>query len=361
MTDPHDRDPHVAALLASVDVPDHRPGFWEGLRHRLDDDAAPATATVSASAGQEHDDHDHHHRDDHEDPFGPQGHGHEHDLVEPLRPRSNLRRVVSIAAVIAAVTLTASVVRQRQDAADRLRIAGPPDAKATTPSPPSSAPSTGATAPPPEVAVLDWLDAVGAGDTRAAAALTGPSSQAYVSSLGANLEGFLTEAGEGYGAWSTSPDRRTTEIDLGTEGGITRAVVVVSGTWTGEGTDGFRADALPVVRTADGPWLVEPWAFAPDAGGRLELVSPEPGEEGPGGLPPDGVIEVTAPGDGDFAFSLDDGEVVRVAGRRAAAGASTARFDPPGEMPSRSHLAVVAYLDGDGTFTALAFTFLVEG
>ena len=282
-------------------------------------------------------DHDHDHPD-----FGPHGHGHEHDLVEPLAPRTRLPRLLVIAAVIAAVTLAISVAR-RDDAE---AVARPP---ATT-TPDGS----------PEDAVRAWLRAVADGDNTTASEHTGPASQRAIDDAGGDLAGFLTEAGEGYGAWATSPDLEVTTVDLGTaDDGVARAVVVLAGTWSGEGDDGYRVDALPVARTADDPWRVEPWAFPQREGGRLEVVSPAPGV---GGLPPDAVLQATAPGDGDFTFRLDDAAPVDVAGTPAGTDRTTARFDPPGDMTSRTHLATIAYVDADrGTFTATAFTFLVEG
>ena len=136
-------------------------------------------------------------------------------------------------------------------------------------------------------------------------------------------------------------------------------VVVVSGTWTGEGQTTYRTDALPVVQDENGNWLVEPAAFDPAVGGRIELRSPTPGQDGLGGLPPDGEIEASAAGNGTFFFSLEDGWVVEVPGAPSGGGVR-GRWDPPGEMASRTHLLVVAYVDGD-TVTAVAGTFAVEG
>jgi hypothetical protein len=223
---------------------------------------------------------------------------------------------------------------------------------------PISPPVTAAAKPRPETAVARWLEALGAGNLEAAASLTGPRTVAYLDALGSDLEEYLTVAAEGYGAWAASPDRSTTEVDLGGVEGRPIAVVVVSGTRRSEGFTELRTDALPVVQSEDGTWLVEPVAFDPAVGGRLEITSPRVGEAGSGELPPDGVIEARAPGDGTFFFSLEDGEVVEVTGVDDNGGVR-AVWDPPGELATHTQLLVVAYVD-DETVAAVAATFDVE-
>jgi hypothetical protein len=114
------------------------------------------------------------------------------------------------------------------------------------------------------------------------------------------------------------------------------------------------------VQVEDGSWLVEPVAFDPAIGGRIELVAPAPLPSPPGGLDtmvPDGVVSVAAPGAGTFFFSLDDGPVAQVTGE-GAAGTTHAEWDPPGEMPAQQHLLVIAYVNGS-TISAFAGTFEV--
>jgi hypothetical protein len=111
----------------------------------------------------------------------------------------------------------------------------------------------------------------------------------------------------------------------------------------------------------DGSWLVEPVAFDPSVGGRIELVAPAPMPVPPGGLEsmtPDGVVSVAAPGGGSFFFSLDNGPVEQVAGE-GAAGTTRAEWDPPGEMPAETHQLVITYVNGR-TISAFAGTFEVR-
>ncbi|MDQ3108130.1 MAG: hypothetical protein M3Q68_10045 [Actinomycetota bacterium] len=346
-----DRDPMISRALRDLPVPDHGAGFWERLEAQLDPQPGRfGDEPVDEPVDEPGD-----------------GHGVEDEALPtvvawPGRPaqRRGLR-VFAVAAVVIGLVAVATMLTSTSPD-ERLRTADGPETTVTT----SGAVVT--TAPPPpstataDVAVLEWLDAVGAGDTKAAAALTGARSVAYIEALGANLDGFLIEAGEGFGGWAESPDRSTTEVDLNTADGEEIVIVVVSGTWTGEGPDGFRTDAIPAVRRANGSWAVEPFAFDPEVGGRLEIESPTPAaEQGFNGLAPDAVLAAGAPGDGTFHFSLDDEPPTVVPGRKTSGrGGVRASFDPPGDLRSRTHLFVIAYVDG-ATVTAFAGTFAVEG
>ncbi|HVF31836.1 MAG TPA: hypothetical protein VM933_02255, partial [Acidimicrobiales bacterium] len=286
--------------------------------------------------------------------------------VTPLR-----RRLLSVAAVLLVVSAAVATFAREQES-PRVRVAGPGIPTATSTTPTTSGPATtlatpttdaGPGAPTPDAALLAWIDAVGAGDIPAAIALTGPRSAAYVDALtgGAGLDGFLVEAGEGYGAWADSPDRKTTEVELDPSAGEEITVVILTGTWTGEGGPGFRTDAIPVVRTR-GRWVVEPWAIDPATGGRIEVLSPSPAEEdGFNGLDPGGVLTASAPGRaGTFHFSLDDAPATAVPGTPAGGrGGVRATFDPPGELSSGTHLLLIAYVDGQ-TISAVSGTFAVE-
>lgn len=181
--------------------------------------------------------------------------------------------------------------------------------------------------------MLAWLDAVGGSDVEAAAAGTGPRTAAHYEARGSDLREYLTVAAEGYGAWVASPDRTTTVVALDAGDGPATAVVVVSGTWRGEGAVEQRDDALPVVRGADGRWRVEPVAVDPEVGGRLELSSPLPGETGLEPLPPDGVIEAWAPGQGTFHVSIDGAPAT---GGVACAGGTPGRRRGPAAVRSAS-------------------------
>ena len=269
---------------------------------------------------------------------------------------------MALGAAAAAVVLIAAVVATRPEGQETLRVTPATEPSVNSPttvvsSAPASAKTGKAT---PDEAVVAWIDALGSGQFDQAVALVGPRTEAYFTSLGANLRGVMVESQEGYGAWADSTDRSTTEVDLGVVDGVGMTVVAVSGTWRGEGDDVYRVDAIPVTRTGrGGTWLVEQAAFDPDKGGRVELIRPSAGESGLSGLAADATLEAAAPGDGTFWFSLDDEVPVKVPGRPAGGGVR-ATWDPPGEMRSRSHLLVVAYVDG-ATFTAVGGVFAVEG
>ena len=352
MTD--DRDLLVAKALQDLRVPDHGPDFWRNLEVRLADvPAPPRRLAVSAPSVA---------------PPDEEGDG-DLPVVADLtyrRPRRSAAWIASVAAVFVLGAATMVTLTSGDPAADRVRTADRPEggqqmARSEDPSstrvpPASSAPDTG---PSPRAVLVAWLTAVGAGDTTTAAALTGPRSKSYVEALtgGAGIDGFLREAGEGYGAWADSPDRSTTEVALDADGeDIT--IVVVSGTWTGEGGTGFRTDAIPVVRSDDGEWLVEPWAIDPDTGGRITVTSPKAADEaGFQPLDPDDVLSAAAPGAGTFHFSLDDQPASEVAAEKAGGGVR-ATFDPPGSMSTQTHRFLIAYVDGP-TVSAVTGTFEV--
>lgn len=285
MTEP-ERDREIEKALRRIPVPEHREGFWNDL------DAE----------------------------------------VTPM-PHRGRGRFLAIAAALLVVVSVASAlaVRDREEGAvvaDRL----PTSTSTFTGA--GGADSGNQTA---DGAVRGWLDALGRGDIDYALSLTGPKTQRYIESLGGTLRGYLTESQEGYGAWAASRDRTTTEVDLPISSQqIT--IVVVSGTWTGEGDTSVRTDALPVVRGENG-WQVEPSAFRSDTGGRLEIEKS------------DTAVTATAPGNGGFFFSLDDGEVKAAAGEGSGP-SRKASFSLVG-LSKQTHLLVVAYVDGD-TLTAVA-------
>jgi len=336
MTNQGDRDEVVARALDAVATPDHLPGFWEDLDAAMDQEDGATTPRVVRMTG---------------------------------RRRTNRRRFVLPAAAAAAVLALLAVVTTSQDGDNTVRVVPTdrtpdPTAPATSTAPPTTvadvpgATNTGKSTP--DGAVIAWLEALGAGQIDAATALVGPRTEAYYKALGGNVRGAMVESQEGFGAWADSPDRSTTEVGLGPVDGVEMTVVVVMGTRSGEGEDGYRTDAIPVIRSGRGnTWLVEPAAFAPKAGGRLELIRPSAGESGLNGLAADATLEAGAPGSGNFWFSLDDAPPTQVPGRRVGSGVR-GTFDPPGQMRSQSHLLVVAYVDG-ATFTAFAGVFAVEG
>ena len=358
MTDSSDRDPVVADALAMLPVSDHGPDFWTRLDRSLaavDAERSSASSGVATTAvGGDH------------DPAA----GRDEGLPPPidLRPTGTPRparrwafMAVAAAAALVAVAVVGSTLALDDggdlDLTTSQTTGTAPSIAPVTTAPPASAPGGAGPAVEPESAeeaVFAWVDALGAGDGETAVALLGPGSIDYIESLGQEPVSFMSELSEGYGAWSASTDRSTTDMPVPSESGATVAVVVLMGTVQQEGTTAYRTVAVPV-RSEDGRYRVEPVALG-DGETRIEFVSPPEGPDGLGGLPADGVIELLAPGAEQVAVRLDGGEVqspeVGAGGR--------VRFDPPGEMTSRTHLLVVASV-GPGFVTAAAVTFLVEG
>ncbi len=350
MSDPE--EPRPVRALRDVDAPEYSPGFWDRLDARLDGEAVGARAERGAGRARHTSEPDV--TDLQADPV---------DLriavapMVPMRVRHQPR--ARILAVAAAVVLALVVTWQVRPDEGGVQTASRPDptVPGTAPSG-STAPTGTAPASPAESAVLAWLQAVGAGETDAALVLTGPRTVAYYDALGADMAGVLRESGEAYGGWADAPDRSTAIVPLGEVGGEAVAAVVIAGTWSGEGDDGYRIEAIPVVkRRGDGAWLVEPAAFDPDRDGRLELTSPPPGADGLGGISPGGIIELASAGTGSYFFAIDGGEPVAVP---APPNGTRVVFDPPGELTDGTHQLVVAQV-GDRNITALATTFTVEG
>lgn len=348
-----ERDPVVARALRDLRVPEHGPEFWERLEARLAAEDRPRRREAAAAQAVE---------------SSTDENGDDPDItavvsLEEARARRGTRRgrIVAVASVAAGLLVGVAALRSSPDGSE-LRTAGPASSTTAQPDPGPRAKTTETGA---EDAVVAWFEAVAAGNAAAASELLGPRSRRYLDALSIPVERYARES-QAYGAaWASSPDRRTTEFRLPAGTGDDIRIVVLSGTWesgTWEeeyGTDASRTDAIPAVLSPDGRWLVEPVAIDPVRGGRLELVSPRPGESGLSGLTPDGVIEVSASGTGTFFFSLDGEPLDEVAGRQGG-GSVEGSYDPPGEMASGTRSLLVAYLDGD-TIAAVATTFVVEG
>jgi hypothetical protein len=363
------QDPVIARALADAPVPDHGPGFWEELDRRIDlaaraeaaglraqerlvtgttvaeldlrDDADDASADVRTTTG-------------------------ELPTVAELRPPDPTPRgqklwFVAAAAVLVLLAVGLAGYVGDDDEPDSTTAASDdttdPDASATTAG--STVEPTTAVAPPPTVpadpeptaaaAVSDWLDAVASGDVAAAAALTGPRSARYIESQGpdATLEGMITESSEGYGSMADAPDLEVAELPLGTFEFGEVVLVTVSGTYTGEGTDAYVTFVFPVVIDGDEA-LVEPWAFSPEAGGRLEVTLPDRTVDDVV-LPADEAIELFAPVPGTVFFRLDQGaEGIRPVDTSTVAGSPFARYDPPGELAQGDHVVVLGFASPDG-------------
>jgi hypothetical protein len=315
------RDPLVERALRRLPVPEHAPGFWDELEARLGTNPVPSPIAGDSSVAAP-------------DPYLEKAWDH--------RPARTL--MGAVAALAAAVVLVAAVV-----VAGR---ASHPEGRTQRPAAPgSTAPTTATTALDPAAqgavdAVRTFLDALGHGDRKTAAGLLGPRSEQYAIATAGSADAMLQVAEEGFGAWAASPDRTYRAIAI-RPGDV---VVVVQGTRTSEGQVEHRADAIPARKAESaGVWFVEPWAFDPATGGRMELQTPDPAGNPPRlGVGQSVEVSVAAPGDAWFAL---DGPAERVTAVSSPAG-RVARWRPVGVAPGR-HLLVVAFVN-DTTFTALA-------
>lgn len=346
--DRDDRDDRVVRAMQRTIVPDHAPDFWDRLDQRLAlvDDAAAGTGHPGARAGGS----------------GPQA----PDGIEPAGPGPSLpppagrrrrlppRLLAAAAAVLAVAGAATAAILLLPDDGDRVEI-GPSDSRGApaTRAPTGPAATDGQTASEATDAVLGFIDALGTGDLEAAADRLGPRSRAVLQGRAGPVEAHLREFAEGYGTWASAPDRTTRAVPLGSR----RAVVVVSGEREAEGFVEERHDAFPVRQVeADGPWLVEPTTTDPASGASRLRVSVTPQEQDT--APPTIMerVEVTTPGAGTAWLSVDG-----AAPRRTAVGPErTATWVLDESLSPGSHTLVVAFADGDATFTALAQPYVVE-
>lgn len=357
-----ERDEVVARALRDLPVPPHRVTFWADLERRLGADAdAPA-----AAAGTRLD-------------------TSELPAVAALGERRTARRtpLLVAAAVLVLLGAVGFVTLAGDDGDDDgTELADHPldddagtterEASSTTAEADtfSSAPAettmaSVATAPgtSPDGTVIAWLDSLGRGDVAAAAALTGPRTIAYIESLGpeVTLERFLTESEEGFGAWAGSDDRQVSVLPiepLAFDGG-TLQVVVVSGTYPGEGGDaGTRVDVLPVVDDGEG-YRVEHLAHDPARDNDPVFTLPGETETGLGSMAPAEEINVFVPAHGTVYFQLDGGEVGSDV-TSDVAGDVFALFNPDGDLTPGEHVLVLVAVGDDGTIAHFGGTFTVE-
>ena len=357
-----DQDPVIARALADLSVPDHGPGFWEGLERRLAGDVPGSVDTVDQRDESGPGDPDEVAEADEADTRTSTG---ELPSVADLyvgesTPRRPRIWFAAAAAVVILAVISAAFVLAGGGDDDDPEVATPAEdstettaAVSTTSSgggstttedtTPGSSPPGSESAPGP--VVVDWLEAVASGDVETAAALTGPRSVAHVESLGedASIEGLIEESAEGYGGMSAAPDREVQELRLGSFDFGEVTLVLVTGTSAGEGADGNRHTLVFPVVTADGASVVEPWAYGPE-GSRLEVTQPEAGS-----LAAEEAIELFAPVDGTVFFRLDDGiEGLRPVETSTVAGAPFARYDPPGSLDGGDHIVILGFVAPDG-------------
>ena len=296
-------------------MPDYEPGFWDRLEAQLvaggagqDADrfeSAPALASVIDG--------------------GPVDRAVELAAAVPSARRRALggrRRSVLVLAAAAAVVVAVVAIAIRpgpdgvrtaahtagRPAATTPGAAGQGNATTTvvgrSPAPGSTALGTSLGAAPitdgststPQGAFVAWASAVHAGDATSVLALTGPRTARYEDALGVSVAERVAGWVSAWGDWAAGAQRRIDVVELGEVSGQRVVGVVLrrpaAGTKYGE-----RYDALPMVLDSGG-WKVEPAGFDPATGGRLEIVSPTPGQDGLQPLPRNGVVSVAANGTG---------------------------------------------------------------
>jgi hypothetical protein len=363
--DPIEPDPLVETALRLLPVPDHEPDFWARVEEALDAAPPKRSATAekrpAASGGP-----------------GAAGKGAltaaAAAAVSAGRPRTAalpalelvpgpvpgvvpaaMRRpsnvVLSAIAVVAAIAVLvagATLVRSRTD--DGLSD----EAASTEPAGAPSAAPEGLVAPSDEPAaaiVVDWINAVAAGEMEEAWSLLGPRSQTDWGSFDA----FASEAtglAEGYGAWRVSaPEILVTP--LGEDGDEGLVVVTLVGAVPQEGTTRVRADAFPV-RLVGERGVLELY----DSAGVMEIVVPD--DVGADGalpvLDPSEEIVLVVPGGVVPVLRLGDGPVV-VCGEAPGTqltpleGTPGQRcgYSPPGGLPAGDQVLLAAFTSPDGS------------
>lgn len=372
-----ERDEVVARALRELPVPEHRPTFWAELE-------AAVSATSPVEAGSR--------------PATAIDEGVERlatgelPAVASLADRRASRRTpILVAAAAVLLVVAAGLVTLGgggdDDGGTSTELADQPEGTTADersaevdPSRSTLSPSPGDTALPetlpattlataregtPEAVVAEWLDDLGGADPASAAALTGPRTTAYVESQGADatIEGFLRESAEGFGAWADVADREVSVLPIGPlefDGG-TLQVVVVSGTYPGEGGDGradaVRIDVFPVVDDGDG-FKVEHLAFDPTRDNDPVFTVPAETADGLGEVDPTVEINVFVPAPGSVYFQIDGGDVVADTTSEVA-GDDFALFDPPGELTPGAHQLVLVAVGDDGTLSQFSGSFVV--
>jgi hypothetical protein len=386
VTDDLLQDPVIARALERIPVPDYRPGFWDRLDARLDAEGpagqqhAPAPATTVHEA------------------ITPERTTQGRPIVE-LTPVASLqgaridraarRRSLIALAAAAAVVVAVVAISLRPGHSDVHTAAGisassssaAPSTTAHRGAAPSPLVGPGATSGPatsalalgtssgtvkdaatadastPEGTFIVWAKAIQSGDAAAANALTGPRTGRYEDALGVSQDQRVSDWASAWGAWADVANPHIEVVELGTVAGA-RVVGIVLEQPVTVGMHATHSDALPMVQ-GDGGWKVEPDAFDPSSEGRLEVISPAPGPSGLSDLPSDGVVKVTAAGDGDYVLSLDLAQSTHIAAADAVDGTIT--WDPPDDaLGPGEHLLLVAHVS-DATITVLAAPFTVPG
>jgi hypothetical protein len=361
-----ERDELVARALGTITVPDHKPGFWDRIDEALREQEPPGPELVVVPPVSVFDD-----GPDSDEPAPPVAEPVLHEVtLEELSPaeasprepasrrwgRRTARALLAVAAVVA-VAVAGVLVARRDDTGPDLSSQTVPTGSAPdgAGSSDGGAPPEGGNAPnlptdlaPEQQVVVDFVDALGRGDIDAAAALLGPRSEEYLVSQSGSVESFLTEAAEGFGAWSASTDREVWTVE-----GL--SVVVLEGTVSPEGMTEYRRQAFPVVyATSAKAWFVDPWAFDPAIEDqRIEFVEPAPALDGSLVITPGVDLQVAVAGPGTVSFSVD-GDTPTVIPTTSGTSGDVASWRVPSEVADDATLVVIYQSESAATFTAIA-------
>jgi len=190
------------------------------------------------------------------------------------------------------------------DAASPATTAPGPDPAVPVAVPVAEDPSPVTTVPPaPPTGNLDraetvraWVEAVAAGDTETAVALTHVASRGLADQV---IDVVDAGRAEGYSAWAGSPDAEYLVAALPTAGpGV--SIVVITGTVAMEGGTAQITDAIPVRTDADGIHQVDPFQdLSGDIGIEYEVDPSTP-------VPPGHDFEVHVAAGRNVSLLLDD-------------------------------------------------------
>lgn len=348
--DPILPDPVVQTALQLLPVPDHGPDFWTRLDASLAvDGAAPVTALADRRPGRV---------------------GTARATV-PLvelerapatgvvpaamrRPSNVVLSAVAVAAAVMVVLAGTSLVRSRTGDDPATEVAEAPDGSSTTDA--TEASHTTLRAPdddPATKAVVQWINALSAGDMDAAWSALGPASKTQWGSQAA-FEAERSGFAEGYGAWASAAPEEVLVMSLTSSGDGELLVVTFIGTVDQEGTKVARADAFPV-RVAGGKAVIELYAFA----GEMELVVPEPVDEDgqrPVVATDEELVVVVPEGAAAPVLRLDDGATL-VCGEAPGTELTPLEdspgqrcgYTPAGGIPAGERVLTVAFTTPDGS------------
>lgn len=370
MTAP-ERDDVVAAALAGITAPEHRPGFWDDLDGALGGTTVEPAAAETASTTR----------------LGSAPADVPVVVAAPIRRPDRRAPLLVAAAVLVLIGAVGFVTLaggddDGEEVADQPLVTASGGDGTTTPEVGGDAATLASSVPPgavttfagsapastdsPEGVVAAWLEALGVGEIPAAVALTGPRTTAYIESMGPDVtvEGFLTESQEGLGGWAGADDLEISTVPIGPldfDGG-TLQVVVVHGTFPTEVdgvSSGEHTDVFPVVDDGEG-FRVEHLAFDPARDNDPVFTVPAETETGLGRIRPGDEINVFVPAQGTVYFQLDGGEV-RTDETSAVGEAQEpfALFDPPGDLAPGEHVLVLVAVGDDGTIARFSGSFAV--